>query len=499
MITETANQVLQLHVTELHPSEHNPRSDLGDLDGLIASIKVAGVIEPLIVEQRNEIGDYDLIAGHRRLAAAIAAGLATVPCIERSFASQAERIEIMTIENLQRADLSPLDEARAFGWLADLGHTQRDIAERVGCNQSHVSKRLSLVKLPAAATELLTAGRLTLHQAEELARVDEADVDDVVTVVVETAGNPAVLRGDNQELPGWAISDAVDRVARKRKVAAAEETAKKSGLKRLKSKPYEYSGDHRPCKRKDATHVYVDGVSIIWARTAAAEHKANGTFDAAAAPRTESEWEWERRNRERDAVITQRSELLDELDPEVVDAVGIRELLAELGQGQGVHLAPINVEPGEDPLHVVAYAYLSGLVEEAMSEPTVGYFGYDDAIRVRAVWAELAETLVTEAAVAELVPVVEDDMFAEPAPAEPIVEGVGGPTLIFGEPVRPEWATKLPWPTYAGHVMHRLLRRIGDITEPDLLRHVMAYEAAHTRPDTAEVVSAVVRRVAEIG
>lgn len=168
-VAESFTGVAELPVDHLHPAADNPRSDPGDLTDLAASIRTHGIIEPLVVCANGPHG-YTVVAGHRRLAAAVEAGRTTVPCIHRGFFSTAEMVEVMLVENLQRADLDPLDEARAFAKLVDLGLTQRQIAERVSCNQSHVSRRLTLLEADDTTREQLAAGEITVREAEQRAR-----------------------------------------------------------------------------------------------------------------------------------------------------------------------------------------------------------------------------------------------------------------------------------------------------------------------------------------
>lgn len=160
----------------IKPGPHNPRRDLGDLDGLVASIRAVGIQEPLLVEWATPADPYTLLAGHRRLAAAKLAGLVEVPCLVRQGASTpALRMEIALIENLQREGLSPLDEADGYRALTNLGLSQREIAQRVGCSQSNVSKKMDLLALPTALQAKVGKKKdgLTLEAAAALARLKD--------------------------------------------------------------------------------------------------------------------------------------------------------------------------------------------------------------------------------------------------------------------------------------------------------------------------------------
>jgi ParB/RepB/Spo0J family partition protein len=155
-------------VEEIHPAEDNLRRDLGDLSDL-GSVATLGVLEPLLLTPRAA-GGYTLVAGHRRHAAAQAAGIAQVPAMVRPYTDD-ERLEVMLVENLQRRDLSPLEEALGYRRLLDLGLRQRALAQRLGVSQSLISKRLALLSLPPAALEQLDSGGITVSDALELTRL----------------------------------------------------------------------------------------------------------------------------------------------------------------------------------------------------------------------------------------------------------------------------------------------------------------------------------------
>lgn len=280
---EAPSELQYLALGVVFPATDNPRSNLGDLTGLAASIAAVGVLEPILVRLSPvvrvarvgpgpDVPVYQIVAGHRRHAAAALAGLELIPCIVRTFSEQA-RVEAMVIENLQRQDLSPFDEARGLTQLVGVGLTQRDIAERVGCSQSHVSKRLALTALPPATEQLFVAESMTIQQVEELAKVPDADQADVVDELVARAA-----AAKDSLLPHWAISDTINELKKKRKHLEAEKIGAASGLKRLTDRPYDSpGGTHRTCKKAEATHWYLhprEG-NILWARTQAAHNKVN--------------------------------------------------------------------------------------------------------------------------------------------------------------------------------------------------------------------------------
>jgi ParB/RepB/Spo0J family partition protein len=138
---------------------------------LTASVAAVGVVEPLVVSPATD-DSYVIVAGHRRYAAAKAAGLAKVPCTIRTL-SDAERIEIMLVENLQRSDLSPIEEASGYFKLVEHGLSQRDMARRIGRSVKHVASRLALLELPKHARDELQAGTLTVRDGQSLLELRE--------------------------------------------------------------------------------------------------------------------------------------------------------------------------------------------------------------------------------------------------------------------------------------------------------------------------------------
>jgi ParB family chromosome partitioning protein len=148
-------------IAKIETNREQPRTNLGELDELAASIRARGVLEPLLVRPRSGTRTYQLIAGERRLHAAIAAGLAEVPCIE-ILASDEEAIEIALIENLHRKDLSPFEEADGYRTLAErYGYTHDQVAKAVGRSRSTVTETLQLLVIPPAIRDLCRHADIT--------------------------------------------------------------------------------------------------------------------------------------------------------------------------------------------------------------------------------------------------------------------------------------------------------------------------------------------------
>jgi ParB family chromosome partitioning protein len=210
-------------VKALIPSQSNVRHKVTGLDELVQSIKSSGIVQPLVVVPNGKEGQYEVVAGNRRLAAAKEAGLDTVPVVIRLDLSESGRLELQLIENLQREDLSPIEEAESYQRLLDVTKlSQRELAPRIGRSQGLISKRLSLLRLPESLRKKIESGSLTLANAEEIARLsDEKDMESVARAI------------DSDPL--MPVRSAVDRISaeeqRTSRVRKAQEAAKKKGIK----------------------------------------------------------------------------------------------------------------------------------------------------------------------------------------------------------------------------------------------------------------------------
>lgn len=151
-----------------NPLQPRARMDEENLAELAQSIKEHGILQPLVVTHEPLTGQYILIAGERRLRAARLAGLESVPVIIRNVTNR-ERLELALIENVQRADLTPLETAEAYRQLADeFNLSHEEIADRVGKSRVAVTNTLRLLKLPETAQQALAEGKITEGHARAL-------------------------------------------------------------------------------------------------------------------------------------------------------------------------------------------------------------------------------------------------------------------------------------------------------------------------------------------
>lgn len=167
---EAPAPIQSLPIDQLRPNRFQPRTQFDDasIEELAASIRTQGVVQPLVVSPGPD-GSYIIVAGERRWRASRRAGLEIVPVVVRQVADDREMLELALVENLQRSDLNPLEEAEAFLSLQEkFGLSQEDIATRVGKARTTVTNALRLLRLPDEVQELLREGRLTAGQARPL-------------------------------------------------------------------------------------------------------------------------------------------------------------------------------------------------------------------------------------------------------------------------------------------------------------------------------------------
>ncbi len=139
-------------IEDLVPNPHQPRQSMGDLSELVASIREKGILEPILV--RPQGSRFQIVAGERRYRAATEAGLAEVPCIVRE-ADDAEVMELALIENLQRRDLTPFEEADGLRVLTDsYKYTHEEMAEKLGKSRTSITETLSLAQMPEDVRQL---------------------------------------------------------------------------------------------------------------------------------------------------------------------------------------------------------------------------------------------------------------------------------------------------------------------------------------------------------
>ena len=170
------NQIVKIPVENIIPNRYQPRKKFNEetLKELAISIKENGIIQPVIVSNLGN-GKYELIAGERRWKAAQLAGIPEIPAIIRD-CSENERLEIALVENIQREDLNPIEEALAYKEILErLSITQDELAQKIGKNRSSITNTLRLLKLPEYIKEMLITGVLTEGHARAILALEDID------------------------------------------------------------------------------------------------------------------------------------------------------------------------------------------------------------------------------------------------------------------------------------------------------------------------------------
>ncbi|MFD1359515.1 ParB/RepB/Spo0J family partition protein [Fictibacillus halophilus] len=168
LLQNEEEQVQEVSVKELRPNPYQPRKvfDQKAIDELKESIQEHGILQPILA--RKSIKGYEIILGERRFRAASEAGLKTVPVIIKDYTEE-KMMEVALIENLQREDLNPVEEAQAYQKLIDhLKLTQEELASRVGKSRPHIANHIRLLQLPKPVLELLSNGMITMGHGRAL-------------------------------------------------------------------------------------------------------------------------------------------------------------------------------------------------------------------------------------------------------------------------------------------------------------------------------------------
>lgn len=174
----------------IDPNPHQPRQVMGDLSELMASIAEKGIVEPLVVRQRGR--RYQIVAGERRYQAAVQVGLRDVPVVVRDL-DDTEVIEVALVENLQRKDLTPFEEAEALQSLAErCGYTHEDLARRLGRSRTSITESLSLMSMPEEVRNLCRLADIASKSL--LVQVVRQSTPEKMTALVEKIAREGATR-----------------------------------------------------------------------------------------------------------------------------------------------------------------------------------------------------------------------------------------------------------------------------------------------------------------
>ncbi len=178
--------IMTLPIEKITPNKMQPRKVFNDssIKELSESIKEKGIIQPLIVRKKGDL--YEIVAGERRWRASQLAGIKNVP-VTVSEVDETETLEVALVENLQREDISPIEEAEAYQQLInDHGLTHEDISKKIGKNRSTISNQLRLLRLSANAREALASGAISSGHARALVTLeDQTEIDEMLNIIIQ--------------------------------------------------------------------------------------------------------------------------------------------------------------------------------------------------------------------------------------------------------------------------------------------------------------------------
>ena len=180
------NEIIEIDLKELRPNPYQPRKvfDEEALNELASSIKEHGVFQPIIV--KKTIKGYDIVAGERRYRASKIAGLQTIPAIIKDFTDD-EMMQISLLENLQRENLTAIEEAKAYKAIIDASNiTQEELANKVGKSRSYITNILGLLSLPLSVQDLVLYNKISMGHARVLSKLsDVSKIEELANKVVD--------------------------------------------------------------------------------------------------------------------------------------------------------------------------------------------------------------------------------------------------------------------------------------------------------------------------
>src|SRR5215813_7290703 len=184
---QLANDLVEIHTDQIDSTESQPRQVFSKeaLNELAASIKTNGIIQPIVVRRNGE--RFQIIAGERRWRAAQIAGLNKISCLIKDVAEE-DVLEISLVENIQREELNPLEEANAYKRLLEKLKTQEEVAKRVGKDRSSVANSIRLLKLPPSVQKLINENKLSGGHARALLALESAETQQKLANQVVESG-----------------------------------------------------------------------------------------------------------------------------------------------------------------------------------------------------------------------------------------------------------------------------------------------------------------------
>ena len=207
--TATSEEIIEIDINDLRPNPYQPRKVFNDdaLKELCESIKEHGVFQPIIV--KKSIKGYEIIAGERRVRASKLAGLVKIPAIIRNLNDE-QMMEIALLENLQRENLSSIEEAIAYKSMIDkLSLTQEELSKKVGKSRSHITNTLGLLRLPKEVQTMVANNQLSMGHARVLSKLE--DQEKIIAMAHEIIDKKLPVREIEQESANETKKIKIDR------------------------------------------------------------------------------------------------------------------------------------------------------------------------------------------------------------------------------------------------------------------------------------------------
>ncbi|MGM9971942.1 MAG: ParB/RepB/Spo0J family partition protein [Anaeroplasmataceae bacterium] len=179
-------EIIELPLSQIKPNPYQPRYVFNDasIDELAESIKEHGVFQPIIVKKMNKY--YSIVSGERRYRACLKLGLETIPAIVRMY-EKSKMIEIALIENLQRENLTPVEEAKAYRqMIREIGYNQEELGQKVGKSRSYITNMLGLLNLPDDILNLVDQGKISTGHARVLSKLSDINrIKELSLLIIE--------------------------------------------------------------------------------------------------------------------------------------------------------------------------------------------------------------------------------------------------------------------------------------------------------------------------
>jgi ParB family transcriptional regulator, chromosome partitioning protein len=223
-VVQDIRSLRHVPVELLHPNPNNPRKHFAeeDLESLAKSLRDKGLLQPLVVRPRAD-GSFEIVAGERRWRASQRAGIHDVPVLIRELDDK-ETLEIALIENIQRSDLNPLEEARAYRQLLEqYAYTQQQLADSIGKSRSHIANTMRLMSLPDSIQKQIEDGRLTAGHARSLVATEAPEelADKIIKLNLTVRQAEDLARGQPSKTAKIKIEKDADTKALEKNLAIA--------------------------------------------------------------------------------------------------------------------------------------------------------------------------------------------------------------------------------------------------------------------------------------